>query len=60
MHVFAFILAIVAILCFALAAFGVTTPREHPHNFVAWGLVALTLAWIVQLVVQSGSPIVMH
>lgn len=37
---------LLAIVCFALAAWGVNTVR-HPINFVALGLALITLVWLV-------------
>ena len=50
MNVLSFILAIVAVVLFCLAAFGVAARV----NLIALGLAVLTVAWIVALTV-SGS-----
>jgi hypothetical protein len=50
MNLFALILALVALVLFLLDAI----PRKA---YIAWGLAALTLAWIAQNVLQSGSPV---
>jgi len=54
MHPFAFILAILAALCFLLAALG----RDYPRPLVLpAGLCLLTVAWIVQLTVETVDPV---
>jgi len=53
MQIFAFVIAVVAAALFAVEA-------SRTKSFVAWGLVALTVAWIVQNVYQSASTIVIH
>lgn len=55
MHIVALIFALVAVVCFIVAAVGPTL--ERPRNFVAWGLAALTVAWICQLVLTTGSVV---
>jgi hypothetical protein len=50
--VIAFILAVVAAVIFAVEAL-----RPRPVNLLALGLCVLTVAWIVTLVVRSGSTI---
>lgn len=52
MQIIAFIVAIVAVVCFLVEAF-----RVRPVNWLALGAAALTVAWIVQLVVTSGTPV---
>ena len=42
------ILLVVAVVCFALAAVNVSSPRV---NLVAAGLLALSLAWLLPIVV---------
>jgi hypothetical protein len=53
MQVFAFLLALVAIVLFLVDYF-------RGKSFVALGLALVTAAWMVQLVVQSGSKFLVN
>ena len=52
MHVIAFLLALVAVVCF-IAEWYVITPRRP----LPLGLAALTVAWMVQLIILTGSHV---
>jgi hypothetical protein len=63
MEIIAFILGLIAIFCFLLAAYGL--PSSTPNVARAWhwgwlGLAFLTASWMVELIVQSGSHVTIH
>jgi NADH:ubiquinone oxidoreductase subunit 6 (subunit J) len=59
MQIIAFVLALIAVFCFAVAAYvGIPTnpPRRSWH--LGWlGLAFLTVAWMVQVIVLSGGRV---
>lgn len=58
MHIIAFILAIIAVICFAIAARGGVPANPPPWHFGWLGLMFLTIAWMVQLILVGGSKLV--
>lgn len=54
MHALAFILAIAAALVFVLAAIGHASSRV---SLIPTGLALLTIAWIVQLTMETTDPV---
>jgi hypothetical protein len=59
MQVIAFVLALIAVVMFLLAAYGASRPNP-PWHFGWLGLAILTVAWMVQLIVQSSHTISTH
>lgn len=56
MHVLAFLLAVAAVLLFALAALG----RDYPvPRLIPLGLALTVAAWIVQLTVETSDPVLL-
>lgn len=57
MHIIAFLLALAGVFCFLAAAYlgaSTNTPRWH----LGWlGLAFLTIAWMVQVIILSGSKL---
>jgi hypothetical protein len=53
MQIIAFLIAIAAVILFIV-------DYTRTKNFIALGLAATVIAWMVQLILQSGSPIVVH
>lgn len=51
MHVIAFLLAVAAVLLFALAALG------HGNRLIPAGLACTVAAWVVQLTVSTVDPV---
>ena len=61
MQIIAFILALIAVFCFLLAAYGaVRNPPAPPWHFGWLGLAFLTVAWMIELIVQTGSHVLIH
>lgn len=60
MQIIAFLLALAAVFCFLLAAYGATpdagrTGRAWHFGWV--GLALLTVSWMVQLIILTGSHV---
>lgn len=55
MHIIAFILALVAVVLFLVHA-----ARTRPWHFGWVGLAVLTIAWMVQVIITTGSRVTIH
>jgi uncharacterized membrane protein YjjB (DUF3815 family) len=55
MHIVAFILALAAVVAFAVEWYAVTPRRPLPL-----GLALLTIAWMVQLIFATSHPVSVH
>lgn len=55
MQIIAFLLALVAVFLFLLAAYGATPDRSPRWHFGWLGLAVLTISWMVQIIVLTGS-----
>jgi hypothetical protein len=59
MQIIAFLFALVAIFCFLLAAYGVApgNPPRRAWHFGWVGLALLTVSWMVQIIILTGSHV---
>lgn len=59
MQIIAFLLALAAVFCFLLAAYGAqpANPPNRAWHFGWIGLALLTVSWMVQLIILTGSHV---
>lgn len=63
MNFIAFLLALAAVFCFLLAAYGAGPDRTNAGRswHFGWvGLALLTVAWMVQIIILTGSHLTVH
>jgi hypothetical protein len=62
MQIIAFLLALAAVFCFMFAAYGqpVPNPPRRVLHFGWLGLALLTVSWMVQIIILTGSHVVVH
>lgn len=64
MQIIAFLLAIIALFCFMFAAYGATpapgNPPRRAYHFGWLGLAFLTVSWMVQIIILTGSHVTVH
>ena len=57
MQIIAFLFALAAVFCFLLAAYAGSPDRTPRWHFGWVGLALLTIAWMVQLIILTGSHV---
>lgn len=63
MQIIAFLLALAAVFCFLFAAYGQPAAANPPRRVLhfGWlGLAFLTVSWMVQIIILTGSHVLVH
>lgn len=65
MNFIAFLFALAAVFCFLLAAYGAGPNRTANNAGRSWhfgwvGLALLTISWMVQIIILTGSHLTVH